>query len=179
MPQDRYHSKHDADGRDIRAGRLRQDQGPPGEGAGRPGAPGFPTIEVLKALNERIDEDAGTPERFKLDQPSPLRSCLELAEAAYSPDGGPQDVIKLAALLAHGIAQAQGFRDGNRRCAYAITQTFLEANDLGYISSLDKDDDMLARRLNQIVEAQTRLTTPLTYEDIEAIFLRRLARSAK
>jgi prophage maintenance system killer protein len=177
MPEDRYHSDRDPDERQLPRRRVRTRQDASGAGAGGSGAPGFPTVAALKALNERIHEDAGTPERYKLDQPSPLRSCLEHAENAYSPGGGPENVVRVAALIAHGITQAQAFRDGNRRTAYIATQTFLEANDLAHVSSLDKDDDMLARRLNQIVAAQTRLKTPVTAADIETIFLRRLRRT--
>jgi len=179
VSQDRYHSDRGADERQLPGRLLREGQDPSEPGAGHSRAPGFPTVEDLKVLNERIHKDAGTPERFKLDQPSPLRSCLEHAETAFDPQGGPQNVVKVAALLAHGIAQAQGFRDGNRRTAYFVAQAFLEANQLGHISPFDKNDDMLARRLNQIVEAQTRLTKMIPAADIEAIFLRRLERPSR
>ena len=132
--------------------------------------PGFPSIEELEELNRRIHDDAGSPELFKLDQPSPLRSCLARARAAYTktPDG----VIETAALLAHGIAQAQAFVDGNRRTAFSATQFFLHANGYGHLTSRTEPDNMLARYLNQVVESPpARRPGPEKFVDL---FSRRL-----
>lgn len=78
--------------------------------------PGLPSIEELKELNRDIHEDNGIPEHFALDQPSLLESALERAGNAYSATA--EGMIETASLLAHGIAAAQAFRDGNRRTAY-------------------------------------------------------------
>lgn len=113
--------------------------------------PGFPTVEELRELNRAIHEDAGFPEHFKLDQRSPLDSCLARARAVYT--ATPDGVIEAAALLAHGIARAQAFRDGNRRTAYFATRTFLSGAGYGYLTSADGvSDHTLARYLNQVVE---------------------------
>ncbi len=113
--------------------------------------PGFPSIEELKELNPEIHEDAGSPEHFKLDQRSPLDSCLAEAQAAYA--ATPDGVIQTAALLAHGIARVQAFRDGNRRTAYVATRTFLYGAGYGHLTSADRvSDHTLARYLNQVVE---------------------------
>lgn len=133
-------------------GILQQEQGQSSAGPEDAGPPGFPSLQDLKELNRQIHDDAGTPERFKLDQPSPLESSLERARAAYVDT--PEGVIQTAALLAHGIAQAQSFVDGNRRTAYFATLAFLGANGYGDLSPLDGDDHTLARYLNQVVEDQ-------------------------
>jgi prophage maintenance system killer protein len=142
-----YHSSHGNP-----SGILQQEQGQSSTGPEDAGPPGFPSVQDLKELNRQIHDDAGTPERFQLDQPSPLESSLERARAAYVDTS--EGVIQTAALLAHGIAQAQSFVDGNRRTAYFATLAFLEANGYGDLSPLEGDDHTLARYLNQVVEGQ-------------------------
>jgi len=86
-------------------------------------------------------------------------------------------VIQTAALLAHGIAQAQAFVDGNRRTAYFATLAFLKANGYGYLSPKAGDDHTLARYLNQVVEDQAS-NTPGP-EKFARLFSRRQARQRK
>jgi len=83
--------------------------------------------------------------------------------------------MSAAALLAHGIAQAQSFRDGNRRTAFISTQAFLDRHGFAYISI--GDDDMLTRYLNQVVERQGRFFAPPAPgpDKFRELFLRRLA----
>lgn len=154
------------------SGVLHSREGQPTAGAEDARPPGFPSVEDLCELNRLIHEDAGQPERFKLDQPAPLESCLDRARAGYS--ASPEGVIRAAALLAHGIAQAQAFRDGNRRTAYFATQAFLNANGLGYLSPETKSDHHVARKLNQVVENQARMKTPPSAESFEMLLQRRL-----
>jgi death-on-curing family protein len=157
------------------SGILQQEQGQSSAGPEDARPPGFPSIEELEELNRKIHDDAGSPERFKLDQPSPLESSLERARAAYAdtPDG----VVQTAALLAHGIARAQSFVDGNRRTAYFATLSFLEANGYGHLSPKAGDDHSLARYLNQVVEDQAgNQPGP---EKFARLFSRRLARKRK
>ena len=123
------------------SGVFHSGEGQPTAGAEDARPPGFPGIEDLCELNRLIHEDAGQPERYKLDQPAPLESCLDRAREGYS--ASTAGVIRAAALLAHGIAQAQAFRDGNRRTAYFATQAFLNANGLGYLSPESKSDHHL------------------------------------
>jgi prophage maintenance system killer protein len=165
-----YNSSHGNPG-----GILQQQQGQSSAGPEDAGPPGFPSIEELEELNRKIHDDAGTPERFKLDQPSPLESSLARARAAY--DGTSEGVIQTAACLAHGIAQAQAFVDGNRRTAYFATLSFLRANDFGHLSPTDGDDHSLARYLNQVVEDQG--DKPPGPEKFASLFSRRLARKRK
>lgn len=135
-------------------------------------APEFPSVQSLAALNKAIHEDAGQPEHYALDQPAPLESCLERARAACSPT--EQGVLEAAAVLAHGIAQAQAFRDGNRRTAYWATHAFLE--DAGLGRAMAQDDHMVARYLNQVVENQARGNPGPTPETFLALFKRRVSR---
>lgn len=151
---------------------LQQEQGQSSAGPENARPPGLPSVEELKELNQRIHEDAGFPEFFKLDQPSPLESCLVRACAAYADT--PEGVIQTAALLAHGIAQAQAFRDGNRRTAYFVTQAFLQTNGYGYLSPKTTDDHSLARYLNQVVEGQA--SSSPGPEKFAALFSRRFRR---
>jgi death-on-curing protein len=115
---------------------LHSREGQPAAGAEDARPPGFPSVEELCELNRAIHEDAGQPERYKLDQPAPLESCLDRARAGYA--ASPEGVVKVAAALAHGIAQSQAFRDGNRRTAYFAAQYFLAANGLGYLRPRDR-----------------------------------------
>jgi len=86
-------------------------------------------------------------------------------------------VIQTAALLAHGIAHAQAFVDGNRRTAYFATLSFLQANGYGYLSPKSGDDHSLARYLNQVVEDQA--DNPPGPEKFARLFSRRQARKRK
>jgi prophage maintenance system killer protein len=134
-----------------------------------------PSLEELCALNRRIHEDEGLPGAFALDQRAPLLGRLETVRAVDT--SSPEGVLKAAALLAHGIAQAQSFRDGNRRTAFISTQAFLERHGLAYISV--GEDDMLTRYLNQLVERQgwrRGLRRPPGPDKFEDLFLRRLVR---
>jgi prophage maintenance system killer protein len=54
--------------------------------------------------------------------------------------------------LAYWLASNQASRDGNRRTARFVTQAFLADNLLGFVSSLNEEDGLLARRLNRVVE---------------------------
>lgn len=77
-------------------------------------------------------------------QAGPLlrRDLLEAAVAApYAGFGGAEafpTLIEKAARLAYGIAQAQAYRDGNKRLAWLCTVTFLEVN--GTVIDVDQDE---------------------------------------
>lgn len=167
--ENEYHEGHGDTGRILRPDEEREAALP---------APLGPSVAVarfldeLRELNRRIHEDSGDPGAFALDQRAPLLGCLTAVEAVDTTS--PEGAIKAAALLAHGIAQAQSFRDGNRRTAFIATQAFLERHDLVHISV--GDDDMLTRLLNQVVQRQGRfrLPRPPGPEAFEALFLRRL-----
>lgn len=167
MPKRGYDQEHGDSGPLLRPDEERE--------AALSGAAGpslVPSIEELGELNRRIHEDAGFPGAFALDQRAPLLGRLDAVRAVDT--SSPEGVMKAAALLAHGIAQAQSFRDGNRRTAFISTQAFLERHGFAYISV--GEDDMLTRRLNQVVERQGKfgLLRPPTAEVFEKLFLRRL-----
>jgi death-on-curing family protein len=155
------------------SGILQQEQGQSSASPEDARPPGFPSIEELEELNRKIHDDAGSPERFKLDQPSPLESGLERARAAYA--NTPDGVIQTAALLAYGIARAQAFVDGNRRTAYFASLSFLQANGYGHLSPKAGDDHTLAGYLNQVVEGR-RGDRPGP-DKFARLFSRRLQRS--
>jgi len=138
--------------------------------------PGFPSLSELKTLNRRIHDDAGTPERCKLDQPAALEGCLARARAAFKDT--PEGVIETAALLAHGIAQAQSFFDGNRRTAFFATQTFLIESGYGGLTIQASSDHTLARYLNQVVEP-VKGCDAAEPKKFEALFRRRLNKMLK
>jgi len=134
-------------------------------------SPGVPTIAELKELNRCIHDDAGTPERYKLDQPAALETYLTQAADAYAQD--VDAVIHVAALLAYGIASAQAFCDGNRRTAYFATQSFLNENGCSFLTSQTTSDHSLARKLNQVVKPGQKI---LRVDDFTALFSNRLRR---
>lgn len=168
MPKEGYDEAHGDDG-----GVLRSDEEPESAGSPEAGAPS-PSIDELCELNRRIHEDARVPGAYALDQRAPLLGCLEAV--CTGDTSTPEGVIRAAALLAHGIAQAQSFRDGNRRTAYTATRVFLERHGLGHLNT--DNDEMLARYLNQVVTRQSRfgLLRPPGPDKFEDLFLRRLAR---
>lgn len=172
MPKRGYDEQHGNPGGALPAHEKR-DAALPAEA----GASLVPDLEELCDLNRRIHEDDELPERFALDQRAPLLGLLEDARAVDTTT--PEGVVKVAALLAHGIAQAQAFRDGNRRTAFYTTQAFLERHGLGDISR--GNDDILARRLNQLVERQSRigLLRPPGRDKFEELFLGRLKNKAQ
>ena len=143
---------------------LRPHESQPDASSAGFGAPGFPTVEALKALNRRIHEDAGTPERYRLDEPAPLHSRLERETGAWRLDQDAENIVRVAALLAHGIAQAQASVDGNRRTAYFTARQWFEAKRPRSLSRAGVSDDMRA--------------VP-TAETIEAMLLRRLPRTKR
>lgn len=151
-----------------------KDEAEPAAGFEDARPPGFPSIEELKELNREIHEDDGLPEHFALDQPSFLESALERASDAYSATA--EGAIETASLLAHGIAAAQAFRDGNRRTAYFAVQSFLAANGLAHLSTGKGSDFLLARYLNQVVEPKT--PDRVGPDKFAALFRRRLQKGA-
>jgi prophage maintenance system killer protein len=99
-----------------------------------------PTLADVRAANLEILTTYGYPERYALLDRGFIEHTLEQARLKHTPEGNALTAIDAAAELAHGIARAQGFRDGNHRTAHAITQTFLHNNGLGALSPLGEDD---------------------------------------
>ena len=63
------------------------------------------------------------------------------------------DVVRLAALLAIGISQAQAFIDGNKRTAFIATEVFLDLN--GHEVIVDPLD--LAKQLEAVASREDSL----------------------
>lgn len=165
--------RHQPESREIIASLLQEKPGkqPSGHGTARPPS-GIPSIEDLISLNQAIHDDASQPERHSLVERSALQSVIDRATDDYGPSD--DDKVRTASVLAHGIAAAQAFRDGNRRTAYWSVRRFLTANDLGHLSG--DDDHMLARRLNQIVERQSTMRSGAPdLQSFQTLFTRRLA----
>ena len=96
-------------------------------------------------------------------RPAPLReegllesAILRPQMAAYYDEA---DLVRQAALLATGIAQAQAFIDGNKRTALAAMETFLRVN--GHRCRADSLDlahqiEALATRTDSLAAATAR-----------------------
>jgi death-on-curing protein len=83
----------------------------------------------VAALHDRILQELGFP-------PAALRDVGRLESAVMRPRMAETyedaDLVRQAALLAIGIAQAQAFMDGNKRTAYASLRVFLRINGVRY-----------------------------------------------
>lgn len=106
-------------------------------------------------------------------QAGPLlhRELLEGAIAApYASYGGVEafpTLIEKAARLAFGIAQAQAYRDGNKRLAWLCTVTFLGING----TSLDVDQDEAAHVIRALGEHKSDGTPLLDLEGLTDWFI--------
>lgn len=89
--------------------------------------------------------------------PAPLRSEPLLDSAVQRPRTAAYyeeaDLIRQAALLAVGIAQAQAFLDGNKRTAYAALDVFLRLNSRLF----DGNPLALAQQLEAVAERSDSL----------------------
>jgi hypothetical protein len=104
-----------------------------------------------------------------------LDHALDQARETTAQLPGRDGLVAAAAQLAHGIAEAQAFDDGNHRTAHLACQTFLHNNGLGYLSPLGFDDDELAEHLaGGLIKSQP---DPPRYrrEDTLELFRQRLA----
>src|SRR5689334_4432593 len=95
--------------------------------------------------------------------PAPLRSAALLDSAlqrapiaAYYSEA---DVIRHAALIAVGVAQAQTFLDGNKRTAFAVLDVFLRLNGQIYPGeplTLARELEAIATRTDSLDAATDR-----------------------
>jgi prophage maintenance system killer protein len=117
-------------------------------------SPAFHDPREVVDANAFVHELAETPLGHCLEQPGLLEHALERAEVAYwAAPSEPNGVALAAAHLAHGIAAAQAFRDGNRRTAYVVSRTFLANNGFGHLSDLGHEDQQLSRYLKATVDS--------------------------
>ena len=123
----------------------------------RPEPPSYLSLADVVALHHAVMDRTGYA-------PAPLRAerLLDSAVqrprmAAYYEDA---DLIRQAALLAVGIAQAQASLDGNKRTAYAALDVFLRLNGLAFSAdpiSLAQQLEAVATRTDSIDAATGRL----------------------
>lgn len=67
-----------------------------------------------------------------------LQGALEAPFQTFDGNELYPSLIEKAARLAHDIAEAQAFRDGNKRTAWLVTVVFLELN--GVMLEVDQDE---------------------------------------
>ena len=105
--------------------------------------PRYLNLAEVIALHAAVMERSGYA-------PAPLRSEAGLDSAIQRPRTAAYyeeaDLVRQAALLAVGIAQAQAFLDGNKRTAFAALDVFLRLNG----SAFSGDPLDLAQQLEHV-----------------------------
>jgi prophage maintenance system killer protein len=109
--------------------------------------PWQPNLEDVCDANRAILEAYRHPEHYKLRDRGFLAQALADACGEHFEAGDSPGAIRAAAKLAHLIARAHAFRDGNHRTALVVAQTYLANNDLGALSVLGSDDIELAEHI--------------------------------
>lgn len=95
------------------------------------------------ALHDAILQRLGAPYAALRDEAALESAITRPRMAGHYEDA---DLFRQAALLAIGISQAQAFVDGNKRTAYAATETFLFING----TTLTGDPIELAKELEAV-----------------------------
>ncbi|MDO4716949.1 MAG: type II toxin-antitoxin system death-on-curing family toxin [Propionibacteriaceae bacterium] len=90
------------------------------------------SFDLCVELN-RIEVKAGP-----LVAPDKLESALAAPFQVFGGVEAHPTLVEKAARLAYGIAEAQAFRDGNKRTAWLVTVVFLEMN--GVKLEVDQDE---------------------------------------
>lgn len=103
------------------------------------------TISDILGLHEFIMAKTGSLPALLRDEEGLESAAMRAQTAAYYEEA---DLIRQAALLAVGIAQAQAFVDGNKRTALIAMDIFLEENGVLFIG----DDLMIMDHLVRIAE---------------------------
>lgn len=109
------------------------------------GEPWFPTIDHAVGANKAglaLHGQEGQHAFRGADGRAAVEGALGRAQNYWHYEG---DMHKAAAALAHGVGQAQGFVDGNKRTAYWLTHMFLQKNNLQHLAP--NDDHELADHL--------------------------------
>jgi death-on-curing protein len=118
--------------------------------------PDWLSLADVLALHAEVMQRMGS-------RPAPLREEGLLESAVLRPQTAAYydeaDLVRQAALLATGIAQAQAFIDGNKRTALAALETFLRLN--GYRCRADSLElaqqiEALATRTDSLAAATGR-----------------------
>lgn len=113
----------------------------------------FLSLKIVRYYHERAMNAMG-------EEPSPFRGANvglgQLDSAITRPinyanyENPDADVVKLGALLAVSISQAQAYVDGNKRTAYLSLLAFLRLN--GWTMDLDDGGKAMAARLEKVAE---------------------------
>jgi len=98
--------------------------------------PWFPALEDAVAANQEALAYHGQGNHALL-RPDVLQGALDRARNYWAYEG---DLMKAAAALAHGVAQAQAFEDGNKRTAYGLTVYFLHQNGIPHACPEDDEE---------------------------------------
>jgi prophage maintenance system killer protein len=133
--------------------------------------PWRPTLGDVCDANKAILDAYEHREYYRLRDRGFLEKALVDAFGEHLEAGDARGAIRAAAKLAHLIARAQAFQDGNHRTALVVAQTYLANNDLGALSALGYDDVVLAEHI-----AGTGIKSlPVSYgpEDTAALLLER------
>lgn len=109
--------------------------------------PWRPSLQDVCDANRAILDAYKHPEFYRLRDRGFLEKALDDACDGHRNASDRSAAIQAAASLAHLIARAQAFRDGNHRTALVVAQTYLANNDLGALSMLGTDDVELAEHV--------------------------------
>ncbi len=92
-----------------------------------PEAAWLPDLDFVFEIHDAILESGQLPGTLGPDHEGYLEAALARPRNAFI-YGGVSDIITLATYLWHGLSEAHGFRDGNKRTATMVALSFLEAN---------------------------------------------------
>lgn len=114
------------------------------------------TLADLVAIHEEIIERTSRSYAPLRDE-GLLESAINRPRMAAHYENA--DIVRQAALLAVSISQAQSFVDGNKRTAYAASETFLEMNALEFVGQpieMAKQLEVVATRDDSLDAATER-----------------------
>ena len=97
----------------------------------------YPSFDFLLELHEYLLRDLWHETYYGPCRPELLQSALArpMNAACYEDADG----IRQAAYLFQGLLMNHGFRQGNKRTAYAMLEWFLSVNSLGAIVATDHE----------------------------------------
>ena len=118
--------------------------------------PEYLSVGDVIALHDAILQRLGAPYAALRDEGALESAITRPRMAGHYEDA---DLVRQAALLAIGISQAQAFVDGNKRTAYAATETFMLVNGLALTGdpiALAKELEAVATRTDDLEAATAR-----------------------
>ena len=97
----------------------------------------YPSYEFLVATHEFLMRDLWNESYYGPCWPNLLQSAL--ARPIHAACFEKADGIRQSAYLFQGLLMNHGFRQGNKRTAYAMLEWFLDVNQLGSVSATDDE----------------------------------------